>query len=56
MEAAIGIRPEEAWKGRDLACVNKEKYEILGVHPDEAVQAKAEKIAVNIVSDVCNTL
>lgn len=35
MEAAIGIRPAEAWIGRDLVCVLQEEQQVIDAMPDE---------------------
>lgn len=35
MTAALGVRPVEAWKGRDLVCVLEKEAQIYGVEPDQ---------------------
>ena len=40
IEAAIGVRPVEVWKGRDLVCVLENEEQIYAVQPNQAkVQA-----------------
>lgn len=36
MEDAIGVRPVEAWKGRDLVCVLESEEQVCSVQPDQA--------------------
>lgn len=36
IEDAIGVRPLEAWKGRDLVCVLGDEQQVYAVQPDQA--------------------
>lgn len=35
MTAAIGFRPPEAWKGRDLVCVLENETQVINATPKE---------------------
>lgn len=50
MEAAIGVRPVEAWKGRDLICVlDREEY-IYAVKPNQAKIAGLDGLLLHITA------
>lgn len=36
MEDAIGVRPTEAWKGRDLVCILESEEQVYDVNPNQA--------------------
>ena len=50
MEEAIGVRPVEAWRGRDLVCVLENEEQIRSVQPDQARILKLEDSLLHITA------
>ncbi|PJM77510.1 phenazine biosynthesis protein [Bifidobacterium felsineum] len=50
MERALGVRPVEAWLGRDLLCVLDDEQTVRNLHPDMAALRKLDGLLVNVTA------
>ena len=50
MAAALGMRPMEAYMGRDLVCVMEDERQIIGVNPDQSKLKELDGLLVHITA------
>ncbi len=50
MKEVIGVRPLEAWMGRDLVCVLEKEQDVQNANPDEKEQLKLEGALLHITA------
>lgn len=56
MEEAIGVRPLEAWLGRDLVCVLPHENEVINANPDFDKVKDLDGLLLNITARGENTI